>query len=137
MYADGAGLYLQVTGDGEAKVAKPLDLSLQASRRSARDGLGCRSPIEFLASNWRATTGGTFGMGLRRGAYRVGWCWALMLLLFAGGVMNLLWIAGLSVVVIIEKMTPLPRLWMGDRCCSPYAGHRPRRLAPVDLRALS
>ena len=45
-------------------------------------------------------------MGLRHGLYCVGCCWILMLLLFAGGVMNLVWIAGLALLVLIEKLTP-------------------------------
>ena len=45
-------------------------------------------------------------MGLRHGTYCVGCCWALMALLFVGGVMNLLWIAALSAAVLIEKVLP-------------------------------
>jgi predicted metal-binding membrane protein len=50
-------------------------------------------------------------MGLTHGAYCVGCCLALMLLLFVGGVMNLIWIAGLTLVVLAEKFLPQgPRL---------------------------
>ena len=70
---------------------------------------GCRSPIEFLSRHWRAGSGGAFRMGIVHGAYCVGCCWALMLLLFAGGVMNLLWIAVLSIIVVIEKTAPFGR----------------------------
>ena len=45
-------------------------------------------------------------MGLRHGAYCVGCCWALMALLFIGGVMNLVWIALIAVLVLIEKIVP-------------------------------
>jgi predicted metal-binding membrane protein len=45
-------------------------------------------------------------MGLDHGVYCVGCCFALMLLLFVGGVMNLIWIAGLSVFVLLEKLVP-------------------------------
>jgi predicted metal-binding membrane protein len=45
-------------------------------------------------------------MGLRHGLFCVGCCWALMALLFVGGVMNLAWIAALSIAVAIEKMVP-------------------------------
>lgn len=72
---------------------------------------GCRSPVEFLSRHWRAGAGGAFRLGLVHGAYCVGCCWALMLLLFAGGVMNLLWIAGLSIIVIIEKFTSFGRVF--------------------------
>ena len=47
-----------------------------------------------------------FVLGLRHGAYCLGCCWPLMLLLFAGGVMNLLWIAGLATYVLVEKVAP-------------------------------
>lgn len=49
-------------------------------------------------------------MGLVHGAYCVGCCWMLMLLLFAGGIMNLVWIAGLAAVVLAEKVLPGGRL---------------------------
>ena len=45
-------------------------------------------------------------MGLEHGAFCLGCCWALMGLLFFGGVMNLLWIAGITVFVLIEKVLP-------------------------------
>lgn len=66
----------------------------------------CRSPVEWLARNWRRGRWGAFRMGANHGAYCVGCCWALMLLLFAGGVMNLVWIAGLAGLVLLEKLTP-------------------------------
>jgi predicted metal-binding membrane protein len=49
---------------------------------------------------------GAFRMGLRHGLFCAGCCWAVMALLFVGGVMNLAWIAALSIVVAIEKMAP-------------------------------
>lgn len=69
----------------------------------------CRSPMEFLSHYWRPGAPGAFRIGVVHGAYCLGCCWALMLLLFAGGVMNLLWIAGLSIIVAIEKMAPFGR----------------------------
>ena len=42
-------------------------------------------------------------MGLAHGGYCLGCCWLLMLLLFVGGVMNIVWIAGLSILVLLEK----------------------------------
>jgi predicted metal-binding membrane protein len=66
----------------------------------------CRSPLGFLMSRWRKGTGGAFRMGLEHGALCVGCCWALMLLLFAGGVMNLAVIAALTAFVAFEKLTP-------------------------------
>jgi predicted metal-binding membrane protein len=48
-------------------------------------------------------------MGASHGVYCVGCCWVLMLLLFAFGVMNLTWIAGLMLFVLLEKLAPWPR----------------------------
>jgi predicted metal-binding membrane protein len=72
----------------------------------------CRSPAQFISRHWRPGWIGTLRLGLLHGAYCVGCCWALMLLLFVGGVMNLLWVVALAAVVAAEKL--LPRgLWLG------------------------
>ena len=65
----------------------------------------CQSPLVFLMCHWRAGTAGAFRMGLEHGVYCVGCCWGLMLLLFAGGVMNLIVIAALTLFVALEKLT--------------------------------
>lgn len=70
----------------------------------------CRSPAEFLSRHWRPGQAGALRMGITHGAYCLGCCWALMALLFVGGIMNVYWIAGLAIVVLLEKL--LPR---GDR----------------------
>jgi predicted metal-binding membrane protein len=69
----------------------------------------CQSPLGFLMTRWRTGVGGAFDTGVRHGAYCVGCCWALMLLLFAGGVMNLTVIAALTAFVAFEKLVPLGR----------------------------
>jgi predicted metal-binding membrane protein len=66
----------------------------------------CRSPLAFLTSHWREGTAGAFAMGFRHGWYCVGCCWVLMGLLFAAGVMNLLWVGAIAVFVLIEKLAP-------------------------------
>jgi len=63
----------------------------------------CRSPIHFLSQRWRPGTWGALRMGIEHGAYCVGCCWALMGVLFAVGIMNLLWIAAIAAFVLIEK----------------------------------
>jgi predicted metal-binding membrane protein len=63
----------------------------------------CRSPLEFITQYWSK---GPFGIGLRHGAYCLGCCWMLMLLLFIGGIMNLLWIALIAAFVFAEKVLP-------------------------------
>jgi predicted metal-binding membrane protein len=67
----------------------------------------CRSPLSFVMQRWREGVSGAVRMGVEHGAYCLGCCWALMLLLFAGGVMNLAVIVGLTAIVLIEKVTPL------------------------------
>jgi predicted metal-binding membrane protein len=67
----------------------------------------CRSPLSFVMQRWREGVSGAVRMGVEHGAYCLGCCWALMLLLFAGGVMNLAVIIGLTAIVLIEKVTPL------------------------------
>jgi predicted metal-binding membrane protein len=69
----------------------------------------CQSPLGFLMSHWRDGWSGAFRLGLEHGFYCVGCCWALMLLLFAGGVMNVVVIAGLAAWVAFEKLAPLGR----------------------------
>lgn len=75
----------------------------------------CRSPLEFVLTQWREGRRGAFLMGLRHGCYCLGCCWLLMLLLFVGGVMNLLWIAGLAAYVLVEKLAPQGH-WTGRAC---------------------
>jgi predicted metal-binding membrane protein len=66
----------------------------------------CRSPLAFMLNEWRAGSLGALRMGLKHGIYCLGCCWSLMLLLFVAGVMNLLWIAILAVLVLVEKVAP-------------------------------
>ena len=67
----------------------------------------CRAPARFIAEHWRPGKAGAWRMGVEHGAYCLGCCWILMGLLFLGGVMNLLWIAAISVFVLLEKVLPL------------------------------
>jgi predicted metal-binding membrane protein len=66
----------------------------------------CRGPIQFLSQHWRPGAFGALRMGLHHGAYCLGCCWGLMAILFFGGIMNLYWIIGLALVVLIEKLAP-------------------------------
>lgn len=66
----------------------------------------CRTPLGFLIGNWRTGLTGALRMGIAHGAYCLGCCWFLMALLFFGGVMNLYWIVGLAVYVMLEKTIP-------------------------------
>ena len=66
----------------------------------------CRTPMSYFLSRWRNGPGGAFRMGLSHGAFCVGCCWALMLTGFALGVMNLAWMAVLTVVIAAETLAP-------------------------------
>ncbi|MGH7286978.1 MAG: DUF2182 domain-containing protein [Myxococcota bacterium] len=66
----------------------------------------CRAPARFFAAHWRPGRWGACRMGFFHGLYCLGCCWLLMGLLFFGGVMNLLWVAGLTAFVLIEKLAP-------------------------------
>lgn len=72
----------------------------------------CRTPAGFVASHWRPGNVGALRMGIQHGYFCLGCCWILMALLFAGGVMNLYWIAGLAVFVLLEKTLPRGH-WLG------------------------
>ena len=73
--------------------------------------IACRSPFDFVVNRWRDGAAGALRMGLEHGLSCLGCCWILMALLFAVGVMNLLWVAVLAAVVLIEKLFPLG-VWM-------------------------
>jgi predicted metal-binding membrane protein len=72
----------------------------------------CRSPASFLSRYHRPGASGALGLGIRHGAYCLGCCWLLMLLLFVGGVMNLVWILALTLLVLAEKLLP-GGAWVG------------------------
>lgn len=66
----------------------------------------CRSPTEFLTRHWQPGWKGAVRLGILHGADCVGCCWLLMALLFVGGVMNLLWVVGLTLIVAVQKLLP-------------------------------
>jgi predicted metal-binding membrane protein len=68
----------------------------------------CRAPLVFIQHHggFKPGAGAALRLGFVHGLYCVGCCWLLMLLLFVGGVMNLLWIAGLMILVLLEKLAP-------------------------------
>ncbi|WP_119302551.1 DUF2182 domain-containing protein [Dongia deserti] len=72
----------------------------------------CQSPLAFIQRHggFRRTAGGALSLGLRHGTYCVGCCWALMLLLFALGIMNVMWLAAIAAFVLLERLLPRTRL---------------------------
>ena len=72
----------------------------------------CRAPASFLSRHWRPHRLGALRLGALHGAHCVGCCWMLMVLLFVGGVMNVIWIAALAMLVLAEKVLPAGP-WVG------------------------
>jgi predicted metal-binding membrane protein len=75
----------------------------------------CQAPLQFIQRHggFRRDAAGSLALGARHGLYCLGCCWALMALLFVGGVMNVLWIAALTIIVLAEKVVPgrlIPRI---------------------------
>jgi predicted metal-binding membrane protein len=111
---DQAGLLSETMASGSAVLAASLLIGAgiyqwtpwkQACLRH------CRSPLDFLTRYWRQGPFGPMRAGAWHGAFCLGCCWMLMGLLFVGGLMNLFWIAGLALLVLIEKLFPLgPRV---------------------------
>jgi predicted metal-binding membrane protein len=66
----------------------------------------CRSPFNFVLNHWRAGITGALRMGVEHGLYCLGCCWFLMALLFAAGIMSPLWMAVITVFVLVEKLFP-------------------------------
>jgi len=73
----------------------------------------CRAPMGFLLTEWRDGLHGAFVMGIRHAIYCTGCCWLIMAILFVAGVMNLTWIAVLTVIVLAERVLPKGR-WTSD-----------------------
>jgi predicted metal-binding membrane protein len=64
----------------------------------------CQHPFPFFFANWTTTSRGVFRLGVKQGLYCLGCCWAMMLVMFAVGVMNVIWMAGIGIVMAVEKM---------------------------------
>lgn len=76
----------------------------------------CRTPLHFVLGNWRLGVRGAIRMGVEHGAYCVGCCWGLMLVLFALGVMSLFWMAVVAALIFAQKVLPY-----GDRLTRVFA----------------
>jgi predicted metal-binding membrane protein len=70
----------------------------------------CQRPFPFFFANWTTRATGVFRLGLRQGLHCLGCCWAMMLIMFTLGAMNVVWMAALGLVMTIEKMTTTPLL---------------------------
>jgi predicted metal-binding membrane protein len=70
----------------------------------------CQAPFPFFFANWSTTARGVFRLGVKQGLYCLGCCWAMMLVMFAVGVMNVVWMAALGVAMTVEKIGTGKRL---------------------------
>jgi len=79
----------------------------------------CRAPLGYFVTEWREGRVGAVMMGLRHGVFCIGCCWLLMAVLFAVGIMNILWGAAITAFVVAEKILPWPRavVWSGAALC--------------------
>jgi predicted metal-binding membrane protein len=69
----------------------------------------CQRPFPFFFANWSTAPAAVFRLGLRQGLYCLGCCWAMMLVMLAVGVMNVVWMAALGVVMGVEKIMSTTR----------------------------
>lgn len=69
----------------------------------------CQRPLPFFFANWTADPRGVFRLGLTQGLYCLGCCWAMMVLMFAVGTMNVIWMAALGTIMTIEKLSMTTR----------------------------
>ena len=69
----------------------------------------CRTPLQFILSSWHDGYGGAFRMGLEHGAYCLGCCWLLFVILFPLGLMNLAVMALVTALIFAEKALPIGR----------------------------
>ena len=69
----------------------------------------CQRPFPFFFANWTAEPRGVFLLGLRQGLACLGCCWAMMLVMFVAGAMNVIWMAALGVLMTVEKMATTAR----------------------------
>ena len=83
----------------------------------------CQSPLLFIQRHggFHREPRAALRLGTEHGLYCIGCCWALMALLFVGGVMNVLWIAGIAILVLVEKITPAGR-WIARITGAAFVG---------------
>jgi predicted metal-binding membrane protein len=91
----------------------------QLSRAKSACLSHCRAPLGYFVTEWREGLGGALTMGLRHGLFCIGCCWLLMAVLFAVGIMNIVWGAVITAFVVAEKALPWrrPVVWSGSAVC--------------------
>ncbi len=99
---DGMGAATQSGLAGAFLVAAGAFQLTPVKRRTLQ---ACRTPMGFLGTSWRNGAAGALRMGLHHGITCFGCCVMLMMMLFVLGVMNLLWVAALTIFVLVEKVS--------------------------------
>lgn len=97
---------MQLTSSGAAGIVFILAGLYEFSPLKNRCLAHCRAPLDWIPQHMKPGAAGALRMGAEHGAYCVGCCWVLMLLLFAVGVMNLLWVAAIAAIVLAQKLFP-------------------------------
>lgn len=82
----------------------------------------CQSPFPFFFANWATTPKGVFRLGVKQGLFCLGCCWAMMAVMFAVGIMNVVWMAALGIVMTLEKIGTGTRLTYATGVLSIVAG---------------
>jgi predicted metal-binding membrane protein len=113
---DGHSLAIGPWGGGAVLVAAAV---FQVSPAKDKCLSQCRAPLGYFLTEWREGHRGAVVMGVRHGVFCIGCCWLLMAVLFAVGIMNILWGAAITAFVVAEKVLPWPRavVWSGCAMC--------------------
>lgn len=69
----------------------------------------CRAPMSYFLAHWSNENRKVFKMGVEQGSFCLACCWVLMLLMFVAGLMNILWMAGITILIVLEKTLPSPK----------------------------
>ena len=114
MSIDAAALAWDRAGHWIAGAAVALAGGYQLSALKRRCLRHCRTPLHFVLHGWKPGPAGALRMGLEHGAYCVGCCAGLMVVLLTLGAMSLFWMGVVSLIVFVEKLAPGgPRLATG------------------------
>ncbi len=97
----------------------------------------CRSPLAFLVGGWRDGRTGALKMGAEHAVWCLGCCWALMVALFALGVMSLVWMALVAALITLEKTLPWRRVALASTTAILLALAILVAVAPADTPGLT
>jgi predicted metal-binding membrane protein len=115
LYASAAALFPSIfdSGQGSRILAGGAIMLAALYQLTAAKNVAlmkCRTPMDFILHRMRHGYGGALRMGVEHGAWCVGCCWALMVALFALGVMSVGWMAVVGAFIAAEKLLPWKRV---------------------------